>query len=124
MRIILIDPAKELVTEQNVVLTLAKLHELIDCHTIDSFRFSWSSIGYVDDNGLYRPPDENGCLPHTWFRDTAYPIAGKIVLTGWPTTAAGDTTACQLTIEEVRSAIVRFANAPLLPRTWTVQKGT
>ncbi|KPJ63259.1 hypothetical protein AMK68_04070 [candidate division KD3-62 bacterium DG_56] len=113
IRIILIDPVAESVTEQQLVLDLQTLYRLLECSTIDAFRFSPSTLAYVDDNGLYRPPDENGCVPHIWFRAANQPIVGRVVLTGMPD-ADGYETDCTLTTQQVRDAIERFANEPLL----------
>ena len=116
--IIHIDPVAGTVRElRDELLTLDRLHELTGCQTITSFRVDERHIAYCDDNGFYRTPDANGCLPQTWFRRANQPIVGAIVIVGTPQPMdpEGYETDCTLTVQQVEEAIERFCLEPLGP---------
>lgn len=118
IRVVHIDPVAGTVKElQGELLTLARLHELTGSAVIASFRVDQKHIAYCDDNGFYRKPDENGCLPQTWFWRARQPIVGAIVIVGTPhpMDEEGYESDCTLTVQEIEEAIERFCLEPLGP---------
>ena len=116
IRLIRVDPVAGTVVEmKDELLTLDRLHELTDCQTITSFRVNETHVAYCDDNGFYKRPDENGCLPQTWFKLAGQPIVGPIVIVGMPDPMDTDgyETGCTLTVQQVEDAIERFCLEPL-----------
>lgn len=116
IRVIRIDPSTrtiEALTDE--LLTLDRLHELTACTTVTSFRVDQRHIAYCDDNGFYQKPDENGCLPQTWFKRGNQPIVGPIVIVGTPHAmdTEGYETDCTLDVQLVADAIERFCIEPL-----------
>jgi hypothetical protein len=115
IRVIVVDPAAQTVAEQEELLTLERLHELTECETITSFRVDHRHIAYCDDNGFYRQPDANGCLPQTFFKRGNQPIVGPFVIVGTPHPMEdeGYETSCTLQVQQIEEAIARFALEPL-----------
>lgn len=122
IRCIQVDPTAGAVRElRDELLTLERLHELTECSTITSFRIDQQHVGFCDDNGFYRKPDENGCLPQTFFKRAHQPIVGNIVIVGTPHPMDEDgyETDCTLTVAQIEEAIERFGIEPLgmMPET-------
>lgn len=59
MHCVLIDPETRVVKNVDVDLSLEMIYELLDVQSVDIVRMGACSF-YVDDNGLFRPRDENG----------------------------------------------------------------
>jgi hypothetical protein len=103
-RVILIDPEARRITELEINITVAALHELIGAETLDSFRLAAfdngnTDIGWIDDGGLSR-----GLPVHAFLLPTAKdPIAGKCLIIG--ADRRGETAGCRMPIEILRQDV-------------------
>jgi len=103
-RVILIDPEARSITEREIDVTVAALHELIGAETLDNFRLAMFEedghvdMGWVDDGGLSRGLPIHACL-----FPTSDPIAGKCVIIG--ANRMGETADCRIPIEILRQDV-------------------
>lgn len=104
-RAILIDPEARRITELEIDVTVAALHELIAAETLDSFRLArfdedgHVDMGWVDDGGLSRGLPIYAFL----FPSAKDPVAGKCVIIG--ANRMGDTASCRIPIEILRQDV-------------------
>jgi hypothetical protein len=101
MRAILINPEDKTVTEVDHNGDFHQIYELIGSDCFDIVRMTRQDCLYVDDMGLLRHPTK------PFFRLTTYnqPLAGRGLILG--ENHAGNSTACNLTVDQVR-AMVQF----------------
>jgi hypothetical protein len=110
IRVILIDPIRNQITETEMEPTLREFYKALDCSTIEavfaqSLRVSGHII-YCDEEGLLREG------PLFLFKIKGYhqKIAGKAVI---PKEDDGNEISCTLTMEEV-AAIISFPPNPVI----------
>jgi hypothetical protein len=116
-RAILIDPEARRITELEIEVTVAALHELIGAETLDNFRLAFFDedrhvdMGWVDDGGLSR-----GLPIHAFlFPRAKDPVAGKCVIIG--ANRMGETTSCRIPVEILRQDVTWLGQ--ILPEvTW------
>ena len=100
MNAYLIDPFARTVTAVDYSGDFNDIYKLIDCDTFDVARVGKGEDIFVDDNGLFAPPDNQQFFV---FESYPQPLAGKGLLLG--TDGRGETIASSLTIEEVKSRL-------------------
>lgn len=104
-RAIMIDPEARRITELEIEITVAKLHELTGAETLDSFRLAafdedgHVDMGWIDDGGLSR-----GLPIHAFlFPRAKDPIAGKCVIIG--ANRMGETASARIPVELLRQDV-------------------
>lgn len=114
IKIIVADPETGNVWADHLELSLAMLQAQVGCRSVELVAVGADVYMYVDGEGCYRQPDEQGRLPQIWFRGANQPIVGRAVFVG-PPDQDGDETSVPATVEQVKQAVERFVLEPLPP---------